>query len=106
MGKISLMLLVFVCFFAGCSDPNVTNFGNFGYEDGLRAGHADAKAHGFCDQPFPKERAPGALYNTKEYLAGFESGYFKACAIARKSAPAPKPVSRTSRPLSPRCEAR
>jgi hypothetical protein len=80
------------------------------YEDGLRAGHADAKKFGFCDHPFPREESFSG-YGTL-YLNRFEGGYWKGCAIARKSsvaAPKKKAMPPTlpppSKPATSRCEA-
>jgi hypothetical protein len=94
---------------AGCDSK--PDYAALGYEDGLHQGHADVKAQGYCDKPFPKEW-PAGFHHTMEQLRAFEHGYYKGCAVARKSAPPPIVVPQhsarplVSRPHMPRCEAR
>lgn len=106
---ISAVLLTF--FLVGCNKAPVTEWGtpvifdrtNHALEDGLRAGHIDGKI-GVCDHPFPREAAwPG--YGSL-YLGRFETGYYKGCAIARKSVSTPrKSKPRTPISVPSRCEA-
>ncbi len=91
MAKYAIVLLLSLAFLlSGCEktptyvDWTSTPFerANYAHEEGLRAGHADGKA-GTCDHPFPREQSyPG--YG-RLYLNGFEEGYYKGCAIARRS---------------------
>ncbi len=87
----------------------ITDRTRHAYEDGLRTGHADAKTFGHCDHPFPRKELPFG-YGTL-YLSRFEEGYFKGCALARKSSVAvpKKKVSqsppRAKAPVTSRCEA-
>ncbi len=111
MAKTITIALFLFALLAGCgktpssldwSDTTLER-ANHAFEDGLRVGHADGKA-GSCDHPFPyTETWPG--YGSL-YLGRFETGYYKGCAIARKSKPAPrKSPPRKAPPVLPRCEA-
>lgn len=107
------IILFVVAFLTGCDKaPSSIDWSSPGFdraiyahEEGLRAGYADAKNAGVCDHPFPREvslSGYGALY-----LQRYEAGYYKACAIARKSEPVPR-KSQSRKPTPPplsRCEA-
>ncbi len=106
MAKYAITLLLSLVFvLAGCdktptyvewTSPPVER-ASYAYEEGLRAGHADGKA-GSCDHPFPREQAyPG--YG-RLYLDRFEEGYYKGCAIARKSV-VPVSVKKSLPPRGP-----
>jgi hypothetical protein len=112
MQYLTIALLVVSAFFAGCGGKvNIEQFTDVretAYEAGLRAGYADKKAYGYCDHPFPRDEKLFGNNNQLDFIR-FETGYYKACAIARevvvkKVAPPKRPQSaHTSQ--KPRCEA-
>lgn len=106
MAKYAITLLLsLVVLLAGCdktptyvewTSPPVER-ASYAYEDGLRAGHVDGKT-GICDHPFPREHSyPGYGHL---YLNRFEEGYYKGCAIARKSV-VPVSVKKSLPPRGP-----
>lgn len=116
--KKTILTFIFACMLVACGgkeggaevvfyDLPPPNHAERAYEDGLRAGHVDAKQHRYCDHPFPREVL--ALGYGSLYLSRFEVGYFKGCALARKSAaaiPKKRPSQpRTKLPVTSRCEA-
>lgn len=96
MNKLMLVGVVLVgLLLSGCDLlSEETIYSPAAYEQGLRAGQADAPR---CDHPFPRASAGKPILHTFEHLRMFEYGYYKGCALARESV---KPVAK--KPLRPR----